>query len=146
MDIYQIIITHNRSWTIREIIAFAVVFLMAVFLAAVLLRLHKIVIIQAVCGLLLLTFLSIVFGSTVFTRTPGIRQYQPEVFWSWKEILGIGTCGRLGSTTGWFTAGESVEYSATFSGRDFIAGGDRQKTEMVDGIACGNCGIICYRD
>ncbi|MFR8903988.1 MAG: VanZ family protein [Blautia wexlerae] len=35
-----------------------------------------------------------------FTRTPGIRQYQPEVFWSWKEILGIGTCGRLGSTTG----------------------------------------------
>ena len=29
MDIYQIIITHNRSWTIREIIAFAVVFLMA---------------------------------------------------------------------------------------------------------------------
>ena len=53
MDIYQIIITHNRSWTIREIIAFAVVFLKAVFLAAVLLRLHKIVIIQAVCGLLL---------------------------------------------------------------------------------------------
>lgn len=46
----------------------------------------------------------------------------------------------------WFTAGESVEYSATFSGRDFIAGGDRQKTEMVDGIACGNCSIICYRD
>ena len=45
-----------------------------------------------------------------------------------------------------FTAGESVEYSATFSGRDFIAGVDRQKTEMVDGIACGNCGIICYRD
>ena len=36
MDIYQIIITHNRSWTIREIIAFAVVFLMAVFLAAAL--------------------------------------------------------------------------------------------------------------
>ena len=79
MDIYQIIITHNRSWTIREIIAFAVVFLMVVFLAAVLLRLHKIVIIQAVCGLLLLTFLAIVFGSTVFTRTLGIRQYQLNI-------------------------------------------------------------------
>ena len=39
----------------------------------------------------------------------------------------------------WFTAGESVEYSAAFSVRDFIAGVDRQKTEMVDGIACGNC-------
>ena len=98
MDIYQIIVTHNRSWTIREIIAFAVVFLIAAFLAAVLLKQHKIVVMQAVCGLLLLTFLAIVFGSTVFTRTPGIRQYQLEVFWSWKEILGIGKCGRLGST------------------------------------------------
>ena len=52
MDIYQIIVTHNRSWTIREIIAFAVVFLIAAFLAAVLLKQHKIVVIQAVCGLL----------------------------------------------------------------------------------------------
>ena len=42
MDIYQIIVTHNRSWTIREIIAFAVVFLIAAFLAAVLLKQHKI--------------------------------------------------------------------------------------------------------
>ena len=52
MDIYQIIVTHNRNWTIREIIAFAVVFLIAAFLAAVLLKQHKIVVIQAVCGLL----------------------------------------------------------------------------------------------
>ena len=87
MDIYQIIITHNRSWTIREIIAFAVVFLIAVFLSVILLKWHKIVMVQAVSGLALLVFLAIVFGSTVFTRTPGIRQYQLEVFWSWKEIL-----------------------------------------------------------
>ena len=73
MSVYQIIVTHNRNWTIRKIIVFAVVFLIAAFLA-------------------------MVFGSTVFTRTPGIRQYQLEVFWSWKEILGIGKCGRLGST------------------------------------------------
>ena len=99
MDIYQIIITHNRSWTIREIIAFAVVFLIAVFLSVILLKRHKIVMVQVVSGLVLLVFLAIVFGSTVFTRTPGIRQYQLEVFWSWKEILGIGKCGRLGSTT-----------------------------------------------
>lgn len=147
MDIYQIIITHNRSWTIREIIAFAVVFLMAVFLAAVLLRLHKIVIIQAVCGLLLLTFLSIVFGSTVFTRTPGIRAVSAGGILVMEGNPGDWYMWQTGKYYGrWFTAGESVEYSATFSGRDFIAGGDRQKTEMVDGIACGNCGIICYRD
>ena len=71
MDIYQIIITHNRSWTIREIIAFAVVFLIAAFLAAVLLKQHKIVVMQAVCGLLLLTFLAIVFGSTVLRGLRG---------------------------------------------------------------------------
>ena len=71
MDIYQIIVTHNRSWTIREIIAFAVVFLIAAFLAAVLLKQHKIVVMQAVCGLLLLTFLAIVFGSTVFYEDYG---------------------------------------------------------------------------
>ena len=147
MDIYQIIITHNRSWTIREIIAFAVVFLMAVFLAAVLLRLHKIVIIQAVCGLLLLTFLSIVFWFYCFYEDSGdqavsaggilVMEGNPGDWYMWQTGKYYGR---------WFTAGESVEYSATFSGRDFIAGGDRQKTEMVDGIACGNCGIICYRD
>ena len=37
----------------------------------------------------------------------------------------------------WFTAGKSVEYSAAFSGRNFIAGVDRQKTEMVDGMLVG---------
>ena len=100
MDIYQIIITHNRSWTIREIIAFAVVFLIAIFIAAILLRRQKIRIMQAASCLVLLIFLAIIFGSTVFTRTPGARQYQLEVFWSWKEILKIGACGRLGSSTG----------------------------------------------
>ena len=100
---------------------------------------------QAVCGLLLLTFLAIVFGSTVFTRTTGIRQYQLEVFWSWKEILGIGKCGRLGSTAeGSLLQENLLNILLAFSGRDFIAGGDRQETEMVDGIACGDYGIICY--
>lgn len=145
MDIYQIIVTHNRSWTIREIIAFAVVFLIAAFLAAVLLKQHKIVVMQAVCGLLLLTFLAIVFGSTVFTRTTGIRQYQLEVFWSWKEILGIGKCGRLGSTAeGSLLQENLLNILLLFPAGILLPGGDRQETEMVDGIACGDYGIICY--
>ena len=98
MDIYQIIITHNHSWTVREIAAFAVVFLISVYWAVRLLKQKKIVTVQAIAGLSILTFLAIVFASTVFTRTPGTRQYQLELFWSWKEILGIGKCGRLGST------------------------------------------------
>lgn len=98
MDIYQIIITHNHSWTVREIAAFTVVFLISVYWAVRLLKQKKIVTVQAIAGLSLLIFLAIVFASTVFTRTPGTRQYQLELFWSWKEILGIGKCGRLGST------------------------------------------------
>ena len=99
MDIYQIIIYHNRSWTIREIIAFAVVFLIAVFIAVILLIHHRIIAVQAIAGLYLLTFLALVFSSTVFTRTPGIRQYRLELFWSWKKILELGKCGKLKSVT-----------------------------------------------
>ena len=143
MDIYQIIITHNRSWTIREIIAFAVVFLMAVFLAAVLLRLHKIVIIQAVCSdvsfncIWFYCFYEDSGDQAVSAGGILVMEGNPGDWYMWQTGKYYGR---------WFTAGESVEYSATFSGRDFIAGGDRQKTEMVDGIAWGNCGIICYRD
>ena len=42
---------------------------------------------QAVAGFLLLLYLIIVLGSTVFARMPGERRYQLEVFWSWKKIF-----------------------------------------------------------
>lgn len=41
MDIYQIIITHNRAWTIREVICFSVIFCLALILALRLLRKRK---------------------------------------------------------------------------------------------------------
>lgn len=78
MDIYQIWITHNRPWTRFEMLCFTILFLIA--------------------ALLLVIFLAVVYASTVFTRTPETRQYQLELFWSWKEILGIPPTGRLGST------------------------------------------------
>ncbi|RGX96930.1 VanZ family protein [Blautia sp. OF03-15BH] len=38
--------------------------------------------------MLLLIFLGIVFGSTVFTREPkAYREYELELFWSWKAVL-----------------------------------------------------------
>ena len=37
----------------------------------------------------------------------------------------------------WFTAGESVEYSATFSGRDFIAGVTGRKLKWWIGLLVG---------
>lgn len=98
MDIYQIMVKHNRPWSVREIITFMIVFIIVAIILSILVLIKKIKISQAITSLLFLTFLAIVFASTVFTRQLGVRMYQLEVFWSWKEIFKIGECGRLGST------------------------------------------------
>lgn len=86
MDLYQILTTHNRPWSIREIVIF--VLLLAVVAGfLLLLKAHRITRGQAVAGLALYGFLGIVFASTVFTRTPGNRAYELLPFWSWREIL-----------------------------------------------------------
>lgn len=87
MDLYQIFIMHNRAWTIREIIGFIFIFLIGVAVSCRLLRQKRILRSQAAAALLLLIFLGVVFGSTVFTRMPdGVHHYNLELFWSWKEV------------------------------------------------------------
>lgn len=87
MDLYQIFVTHNRPWTIREIFCFSVIFIIAAAVSCYLLYQKKIVCSQAVSGLLLLIFLGIVFASTVFTRvSDGIHNYELELFWSWRAV------------------------------------------------------------
>ena len=103
MDIYQIWITHNRPWTRFEVLCFIILFLISAVVTGLLWYHHKICASQAIAALLLVVFLTVVYASTVFTRTPGTRQYQLELFWSWKEILGIPPTGRMGS------AGSAVE-------------------------------------
>lgn len=88
MDIYQIFITYNPAWTRREIICFSVLCLLVALRAGYLLWHKKILISQAVSGMLLLIFLGVVFGSTVFARQPkDYREYRLELFWSWKEVF-----------------------------------------------------------
>ena len=88
LDIYQIFITYNPAWTRREIICFSVLCLLAALWAGYLLWHKKILLSQAVSGMLLLIFLGIVFGSTVFARQPkDYREYRLELFWSWKEVF-----------------------------------------------------------
>lgn len=99
MDLYQIITTHNRPWSFMEIIFFLIIFLITFSTLTVFVKRKKISPSQALGILLLFIYLAIVFESTVFTRNPGVRKYQLELFWSWKEILGIGECGRTGSMT-----------------------------------------------
>lgn len=88
MDLYQIFITHNRAWSAREMIFFSVLLTAAVAVACYLVRRQKILKSQAAAGMLLLVFLVMVFGSTVFTRNPSmIREYELELFWSWKAAF-----------------------------------------------------------
>ena len=87
MDIYQILIKHNRAWTINEIICFSIIFTFALIVAGYLVKCGRIVISQAIAGLVLILFLGVVFGSTVFTRTPTIRKYKLQLFWSWKAVI-----------------------------------------------------------
>lgn len=92
MDIYQIFITHNRIWSIREAICFSAVMLFALALGMYLKQKKKVTMCQVISGLLALLFLEI-----VFTRNPGTRKYELELFWSWKVIFGIGPVGKFPS-------------------------------------------------
>lgn len=87
MDLYQILITHNRPWTVREIIFFVISFLILIGILLKLLRSKKINTKQFWGWIALYVFLSIVFASTVFTRTPGERFYELAPFWSWREVI-----------------------------------------------------------
>lgn len=97
MDFYQIITKHNRPWSSMELTIFLIIFLITLCVVILSLKKKRISRPQALGILLLFIYLAIVFESTVFTRKPGVRKYQLELFWSWKEILGIGECGRTGA-------------------------------------------------
>lgn len=53
LDLYQIIIKHNRTWTIHELIFFLISFIIIVIYVCNLLLKKRIVLSQAVAGLLL---------------------------------------------------------------------------------------------
>jgi len=88
LDLYQIFVTHNRPWSVREIVVFTVLFLGLAVLLLYLAKQKKIFYSQAVSGMILFAFLGIVFGATVFAReSNGVHQYELELFWSWKLAL-----------------------------------------------------------
>lgn len=88
MHLYQILKIHFRPWTFREIICFGMLILLTLAVVCFLLWTEKIVWTQAVSGILMVCCLSVIFASTVFTRMPEIiRQYELNVFWSWREVL-----------------------------------------------------------
>ena len=87
MDLIRIINTHNPIWSANELIVILTVLLFAIISLITLCWRKRIRCSQAVAWFLLLLYLITVLGSTVFTRIPGERKYQLEVFWSWKKIF-----------------------------------------------------------
>ena len=86
MDIYQILTEYNNPWSPREILCFSCIMVIAVIMMIYLICKEKMNKLQAAAILTELVFLGIVFGSTVFTRTSTVRQYELIPFWSWKAI------------------------------------------------------------
>ena len=87
MDIYQILTTYNNPWSPREILFFSGILIFTVITVSYYIRKGKINRIQALAILAEVIFLGIVFGSTVFTRTGSVRQYELVPFWSWRDII-----------------------------------------------------------
>lgn len=86
--IYEILLTHNRPWTLRELIFFVIVLMVATIIFSILLKKGKINLFQLIAGELLLIFMFIVLGSTVFTRVPDkVEAYKLMPFWSWNEVI-----------------------------------------------------------
>lgn len=87
MDLYQILVTHNRPWSVREIVVFLILLFILTGLLLRLLKYKRLKKSQVFGGIALYVFLSIVFASTIFTRTPGERFYELVPFWSWWEVV-----------------------------------------------------------
>lgn len=86
--IYEILLIHNRSWTLKELIFFIIVLVVVTILFSILLKKDKMNLFQLIVGDLLLIFMFIVLGSTVFTRMPDkVEAYKLMPFWSWNEVI-----------------------------------------------------------
>lgn len=95
MDIYQIIITHNKAWTKEQAVCFGIMLILLSGILIVSVHKHKILKQQAIAILLLVIYIGIVLSSTVFTREPSIRSYKLIPLWSWKEILFVNDAREL---------------------------------------------------
>ena len=88
MDIYQIWVTYNPAWTRREIIFFSIVFIIVAIIEVILVNKKIVRVYQAIATLLLLSFIAIVYASTVFTRNPmPYARYQLKLFWSYEYMM-----------------------------------------------------------
>ena len=87
MDLYQILSTHSRPWSEREIMFFGILLAAgAAFLLAAA-GSHRIRKSQAAGMMAMLVYIVVVLGSTVFTREVSERQCELIPLWSWRAVL-----------------------------------------------------------
>ena len=86
--LYEILLTHNRPLTLRELIFFFIILIIVTLMFYILLKKDKIKKFQIIIGELLLLFIFVVLSSTILTRTSNKeRMYKLMPFWSWKEVI-----------------------------------------------------------
>ena len=87
MDIYQIWTSYNPMWSERELAYFTALLILVTGGVLYGIWKQKWGIRQGLAIVVLVAFLGIVFGSTVFTRTSTICQYELQPLWSWYEVI-----------------------------------------------------------
>ncbi len=88
MDIFQIIIDYNPTWTRQELIAYCFLITAYAIIGGNYVKQKRLTISQYISIGLLISFIVVAFGSTVFTRTPsGKCKYNLKIFWSWEKVL-----------------------------------------------------------
>lgn len=87
MDIYQILTTYNHIWSMKEILIALLILAITIISSLFLYQKKRIKASQAVTSPILIAFLLIVLGSTVFGRIPGVRNYKLMPFWSYGAII-----------------------------------------------------------
>ena len=87
MDIGQIFQKHIKPWSFYEITVFACLFIICSMILGILVYKRKIRAFQMISSLFLLSFLWLVFESTVFTRTTEKFSYKLIPLWSWYEVV-----------------------------------------------------------
>ena len=87
MDLYQILTTYNHMWSMKEILIALLILAVTIISVLFLYRKKRIKASQAITFPVLIAFLLIVLGSTVFGRMPGLRSYKLMPFWSYGAII-----------------------------------------------------------
>lgn len=87
MDIYQILTTYNHIWSMKEILIALLILAITIVSSLFLYQKKRIKASQAITSPILIAFLLIVLGSTVFGRIPGVRRCELLPLWSYGAII-----------------------------------------------------------